>query len=139
MGWYNPVMNREVARDVVKVGRRQPMDERRKRALPPEVAAALSELKATLTALYGERLHGVYLYGSYARGDFAPESSDIDVLLVLAGEVSPGDELGCYNDVVSAICLRHGLLISTYAVPIRWLTERRDPFFENVRREAVAV
>jgi hypothetical protein len=33
----------------------------RKRELPPEVAAALGELKAALADIYGERLRGVYL------------------------------------------------------------------------------
>jgi len=34
------------------------------------VRLALEELKGALVELYGERLGGFYLYGSYARGDF---------------------------------------------------------------------
>jgi len=33
-----------------------------------EVQRILSELHDRLAALYGKRLRGVYLYGSYARG-----------------------------------------------------------------------
>ena len=106
--------------------------------LPPQVEAAVAELKLALTDLYGERLRGIYLYGSYARGDFHPDS-DVDVLIVLAGDVTPGDEIGRYSAVVSDICLRHDLLIATYPVPARWLEERHDPFFQNLRGEAVAV
>ncbi len=36
------------------------MGRQRKRELPPEVAAALSELKAALANIYSERLRGVY-------------------------------------------------------------------------------
>lgn len=45
---------------------------------------ALLELKQALVQMYGERLEGIYLYGSYARGDFT-QDSDVDVLVVLRG------------------------------------------------------
>lgn len=106
--------------------------------LPANVADALTELKSALTGLYGERLRGLYLYGSYARGDFH-EDSDVDVLIALAGDIVPGDEIGRYNEAVSAICLRRDLLISTFPAPLEWLETRRDPFFENVRREAISI
>ena len=41
----------------------------------------LTELKAGLTHIYGEWLKGVYLFGSYARGE-ADDESDVDVLIV---------------------------------------------------------
>ena len=42
----------------------------------------LKELKQALQAIYGDRLRGLYLYGSYARGEEI-EDSDVDVLIVL--------------------------------------------------------
>jgi predicted nucleotidyltransferase len=60
--------------------------------IPQSVRLALEELKGALVEVYGERPEGVYLYGSYARGDFT-EDSDIDVLLVLKGDVKPGAEI----------------------------------------------
>jgi uncharacterized protein len=50
--------------------------------MPPDVQKLLKELKQGLIRLYGKRLKGLYLYGSYARGDFE-EGSDLDVLVVL--------------------------------------------------------
>ena len=39
-------------------------------SLPQPVRLALDELKQALEQIHGPRLRGVYLYGSYARGDF---------------------------------------------------------------------
>ena len=44
------------------------------------------EVREGMAAIYGERLKGVYLFGSHARGD-AREGSDIDVAVVLTGPV----------------------------------------------------
>ena len=60
--------------------------------IPQDVQLALKELQDYLAKVYGERLRGVYLYGSYARGDFHPDS-DIDVLIVLEGAANPGQEI----------------------------------------------
>jgi predicted nucleotidyltransferase len=108
------------------------------REIPQSVRLALEELKAALVELYGERLEGVYLYGSYARGDFT-EDSDIDVLVVLQGDVKPGAEITRLSPLLSEICLRHDVLISTYPVPATWLRERQSPLFINIRREGVPI
>ena len=50
--------------------------------MPENIRNLLDELKAALHHLYGPRLRGVYLFGSYARGDQDSES-DVDVLIVL--------------------------------------------------------
>lgn len=47
-----------------------------------DVNAALGDLLARTQALLGNHLHGVYLVGSLALGDFDPRSSDIDVVVV---------------------------------------------------------
>ncbi|MFP4248886.1 MAG: nucleotidyltransferase domain-containing protein, partial [Armatimonadota bacterium] len=47
-----------------------------------ELDEALRELKRELEALYGDRLRGVYLFGSHARGEAGPDS-DVDVAVVL--------------------------------------------------------
>lgn len=106
--------------------------------LPEPVRMALEELKGALAELYGDRLQGLYLYGSYARGDFTPDS-DVDVLVVLAGEVKPGEEVGRYSQIVADINLRHDVLIATFPVSEWWLRERKTPLLENVRREGVRV
>jgi len=104
--------------------------------MPESVHRALDELKQAFSRLYGERLHGIYLYGSFARGT-AHEGSDVDVLVVLEGSVRPGAEISYMNPVVSEICLRYDLLISTCPVSAEGFETRRSMFLENVRKEAL--
>lgn len=57
-----------------------------------EVEAALARFAADVRAAYGERLKGLYLFGSRARGDHRPDS-DADVAVVLAdGDWQPWPE-----------------------------------------------
>ena len=70
------------------------------------VREALEEMKLLLVRIYGERLRGVYLYGSHARGE-ATEDSDVDVLIVLDGPVSFGGIEGIYG---------------VETLPLRWST-----------------
>jgi predicted nucleotidyltransferase len=104
--------------------------------IPSTVKRALEELQEALTQVYGERLRGVYLYGSYARGDYHPDS-DIDVIVALEGAVHPSQEIDRIGDRVAQICLDHNVLIATFPVPEAWLRTRKSPLFENVRREGI--
>lgn len=56
----------------------------------PDVNAVLSVLLLGVQAALGPRLVGLYLYGSLAAGDFDPRRSDIDFLVVTAGELPDG-------------------------------------------------
>ncbi len=47
-----------------------------------DLQSLLKEFKLELQSTYGSRLKGLYLYGSYARGEQV-EYSDVDVLIVL--------------------------------------------------------
>jgi predicted nucleotidyltransferase len=103
--------------------------------LPPEVEEALHDLRRELETIYGSRLRGLVLYGSYARGRGRVADSDVDLLIALEGPVQPGEELARLSWVLSQVCLQHDLLISAYPVPETWLAERQSPLFLSVRRE----
>lgn len=80
----------------------------------------LEQLRGRLTALYGDRFRGLYVFGSYARPDAGielPESSDLDVALVLSDFESIYKERDRFGDFVADLSLEHGLVISV--VPIR--------------------
>jgi len=68
----------------------QARDGRRSTGRHMERERLLREVKARLAAAFGERLKGVILYGSEARGAAEPDS-DIDFLVLLDG---PVDHLG---------------------------------------------
>ncbi len=103
-----------------------------------ELASVLKQLRAGLLALYGDRLDRVLLYGSQARGDAGP-GSDVDVLVVLAGEVDPMMEIRRSGELVADLSLAHDLVLSCVYMSTEELADGNDPFLRNVRREALAV
>lgn len=70
----------------------------------------MRELHVQLDVIYGDRLKGVYLYGSYARGN-AREDSDIDVAVVLAGPVKRSEELKRTKTFIPDLCIKEKCLI----------------------------
>jgi hypothetical protein len=58
---------------------------------PTEVATLLQALTSGVREALGDNLLGVYLRGSLAIGDFDPETSDVDVLIVTHRPVSDGE------------------------------------------------
>ncbi len=56
--------------------------------VPKEVSALLDELRTGLPVILGGDLTGVYIYGSLTQDAFDPARSDIDCLVVTAGELS---------------------------------------------------
>ena len=99
----------------------------------------LTELRERLEALYGERLDRLVLFGSQARGDAEPDS-DIDVLVVLKGEVDWGREIQTVVPVTADLCLRHHRFVSCSFVSARQYHHDLDePLLINVRRDGIAV
>ncbi len=98
----------------------------------------LTGLRARLEVLYGERLAGVYLYGSQARGD-ATSDSDVDVLVVLEGEVRPGLEIRRIVDATDDLVLDSGEYVSMLPLSLERFRENGSVFVRQVRREAVPV
>ncbi len=96
----------------------------------------LKEFREEIEKLYSKRLRSIILYGSWARGD-ATEESDIDVLVVLEGEVIPGKEIDRMIDIITEINLKHGVLIAVYPVSEEDYSTINSPLLINVRREGV--
>jgi predicted nucleotidyltransferase len=98
----------------------------------------LAELRRRFEALYDERLVQMILFGSQARGDAEP-GSDIDVLVVLRGEVSPCEEIGRTIEEVADISLEYNEAVSCVFVSEEQFERERSPLLLNVRREGMPV
>lgn len=98
----------------------------------------LAELRRRFEALYGPRLIRMVLYGSQARGDAEP-GSDIDVLVVLNGEVGPCREINRTLDDVVNLSFEHDVVISCVFMDEHRFRHRNGPLLRNIRREGVAI
>jgi predicted nucleotidyltransferase len=58
-------------------------------ALRPDVGPLLEDLTARIRTVLRGKLLGLYLWGSYALGDFDPRISDLDLVAALASDVDP--------------------------------------------------
>lgn len=104
----------------------------------PMLQPILKHLKQDLTALYGDRLVHLTLFGSQARGDQDPDS-DIDVLVVLRWLVSPGEEIKRTGEIVAALSLHHNVVISCLFMDETQYRTRNNALLRNIRKEGVLV
>jgi predicted nucleotidyltransferase len=98
----------------------------------------LAELRERLKALYGGRFSRMILYGSQARGDAEP-GSDIDVLVILHGPVSPSLEIARTGAITAALSLHYDVVISCAFVSAEHYATIRSPWIMNIQREGVAL
>jgi predicted nucleotidyltransferase len=106
--------------------------------LDPRISQIVGDAKSVLSRIYGTRLKQLLLFGSWARGG-ATDDSDIDLMVVLADPVSPGDEVRRTADSIYDISLRHNVLISLIPCSLGRFGVAQSPLLLNVRREGVVV
>lgn len=106
--------------------------------LPRDLSTLLDRLIRDLRGLYGARYRGLVPYGSYARGE-ADEGSDVDLLLLLDGEVNTTHELPHAEDVKWPLSLESGYTVSLLPVSAEAYRSSGQPFLRNARREGVAL
>ena len=102
----------------------------------------LSEIAKTARETFGEQLDSVILYGSYARGDYTPDS-DVDIM-ILVKEISP-EKLWHYKKPIikkeSELGLEYDLVISATIKDIETFNQYLDalPFYQIVMKEGIRV
>ena len=104
----------------------------------PRLNQVLPRLQKELRHLLGDRLEGIYLYGSQARGD-ARQDSDIDVLIVMSGDFDYFQLLEITSDITWKLSLDNDVLITRTFVTKDQFDLANTPFLMNLQREAVPV
>jgi len=96
----------------------------------------MKELKDGLVHIYGDSLKGVYLYGSYARGDYRP-GSDVDVMILLKDYESYWKELERSTELASDVSLEYDVTVSRLIIKeIQW--QQSDmPVLRNIHKDGV--
>ena len=106
------------------------------RKVPLRVRKLMKELKAALVRIYGDKLKGVYLYGSYARGDYRT-GSDVDVMILLKDFKDYWKEWQRSSAYVSDISLEYDVTVSCILIKeIQW-KEADKPVLHSIRREGL--
>ena len=106
------------------------------RKRPGKVDRVLAEAKALLSAQYADRLKGIVLFGSYARGDFA-EESDIDLLVLLRPLPDPLEERERIFPAICDLSLKHDVVLSLVLMDLDAFRSRRTPLILNAGKEGV--
>ena len=96
------------------------------------------EFHQRLIPIYGERLKGVYLYGSCARGE-ADEDSDVDVAVVLVGPVDRWQESRRTSELIGELSLRETCVLMPFYLSEEEYRTAPYAIFRSIVREGVAV
>ena len=83
-------------------------------------------------------MKGLIIYGSHAR-DEAGKDSDIDVVVVLEGDVFLGREIDRMLDIITDLNLKYNVLISVYPASQKSLKKIKSPLFLNIQREGISI
>ena len=110
------------------------------KGLPDDLREVLRRLDCGISGLYGEGYRGLVLFGSYARGEARGRESDVDLLVLLEGEVeSSWQEYLKVEPIKWPLSLESGYVLSVFPVGVGAYLEPREPFLMNARKEGVLV
>ena len=96
----------------------------------------LGRVESALRGVFGDRLRGVVLYGSEARGTARPDS-DIDLLVLLDGPIDLAFDLLASHNVLYPMALELGRRISAKPVDADEYETVECPLYNAVHREGL--
>lgn len=98
------------------------------------VITAINRLKEQILQKYPDRFVEMILFGSQARNE-AGRESDIDVLVVLKGEVNPVAEIKNNSAWISELCLETDELINCVYLSEEQFRTAKTPVLREIRKE----
>jgi uncharacterized protein len=98
----------------------------------------LQALKRCLQTAFAERLRGLYLYGSRARGK-APSGSDLDLLVLLRPPVELGKDVERVVHAIYAVQLQADIPIHALPVSADDFEAGAFGLHRNVKREGISL
>ena len=97
----------------------------------------LTRMVSIYREIYGDAVTEVYLYGSYARGDFEKDS-DVDIVAIVKGERSAlQDKLRTIWDLSAEIGLEYDIAVSPTVIPYDEYEAYKEvlPYYRNIVNE----
>ncbi len=104
----------------------------------PQLDLVLRTLRQKLDQALGPELAQVVLYGSHARGEAHP-GSDVDVLVVVKGDVNYPQLMERTSEIVASVSLEYDVVVSRVFASQAQFDGAQNPFFINIRRKGVAI
>jgi predicted nucleotidyltransferase len=103
-----------------------------------DTSMLLARIKSRLQTVYGDRLRGVVLYGSEARGE-ATSDSDVDILVLLVGPVMLGQELYKIIEALYPLQLEMNRVLEAFPVDEADYLRGEYAWYRNAQKEGIQV
>ena len=110
-----------------------------KKNINKKVLNIVKEVKTFCSKLFGDKMQDIYLYGSYARGDYN-KYSDVDILVTVN---MPDKQLVKYrkniSDINNDLSLKYDMLVSVTTDALKQFKKYITfiPFYQNVLNEGI--
>ena len=101
----------------------------------------LCSIKQGYKQVYGDDIMDIYLYGSYARGDYE-QDSDIDFVAIVKGNrLDLQKKLKIMWDIAADLGLENDIVISPTVIPYNEFLQYQEklPYYRNIIKEGVKV
>lgn len=103
----------------------------------PHLEIICDKVVACYKKIYGDKIQAIYLYGSYARGDF-DEESDIDFAAIVDGEKPEWNENRAkLVHEAGELDLEYEIFISPKVIPAEYFDKYfcAMPYYQNILKE----
>ncbi len=103
----------------------------------PNLEAICKRVASSYKKVYGDNIDGIYLYGSYARGDY-DEESDIDFVAIVEGDREDLQKK-CHavrNDT-NQMDLEYDIVTQATVIPLAEFRKYKDSsgYYRNIAKE----